>query len=67
MNLKEAAAFLAFITSGAAMDSDRRIFVGIIFLTAAAVLYGQAKGKGKNEKDSVMENSGSSAYRSDYI
>lgn len=51
MNLKEAAAFLVFIISGAAMDSDRRAFPGIIFLAAAAVLYGQAKGKEKNEKE----------------
>ncbi|MEY8324529.1 hypothetical protein AALB47_11540 [Lachnospiraceae bacterium 54-11] len=67
MDLKEAAAFLVFIISGAAMDSDEWVFHGIIFLAAAAVLYGQAKGKEKNEKDSVMEGSGSSAYSLDYL
>ena len=67
MDLKEAAAFLVFIISGAAMDSDEWVFPGIIFLVAAAVLYGQARGKERNEKDRVMEGSGSSACRPDYI
>jgi len=68
MKLKEAAAFLAFLISGAAMDSNRRVIPGMIFLTAAAVLYGQANGKEKNEKEGrAVEGSGSSACSPDYL
>lgn len=58
ISLKEAAAFLMFLLSGAGMDSDRRLFLAIMFLIAAAVLYGQAKEKERDEKDNVVENSG---------
>lgn len=68
MKLKEAAAFLAFLISGDAMDSNRRVIPGIIFLAAAAVLYGQAGRKEKNEKeDSAVEGSGSSTCSPDYL
>ena len=57
ISLKEAAAFLIFLLSGAGVDSDRRLPLAIMFLIAAAVLYGQAKEKEKDEKDNVVENS----------
>lgn len=44
---KEAATFLIFLLSGAALDSDKRIVLSIACLAAVAVLYGQAKGKGE--------------------
>lgn len=65
MSLKEAAAFLVFLLSGSGMGSEEWILSGMVCLGAAAVLYGQANRKEKNEKDYAMEDPGSNYGGSD--
>lgn len=65
MSLKEAAAFLIFLVFAAGMDSEEWILPGMVCFGAAAVLYGQANRKERNEKDYVMEDPGSSHHSPD--